>query len=107
MHNDDKMMVVLFMHVEANATAERQQQLMMLANLLHLCRHLLSISAPTRGGSRVGKAPNKDRHRQDGSLLLDSDYFADNTTHKSKDLRPRFRMNKNLFMKIIFGITEY
>jgi hypothetical protein len=49
------------------------------------------------------KAPNKDRHQQAGALLLDSDYFVDNATHALKDFWCRFMMNKDLFMKIVFG----
>jgi hypothetical protein len=45
MHNDDEMMTQLFMEEEANATAERQQQRLMLANLLRLLQHLLIASA--------------------------------------------------------------
>jgi hypothetical protein len=45
MHNNDEMMTQLFMEEEANATAERQQQRLMLANLLRLLQHLLIASA--------------------------------------------------------------
>jgi hypothetical protein len=59
----------------------------MLANLLYLRQHLLVVNMPRSGGSRVGKAPNKDRHRQADALLLDYDYFADET-HGPKDFAP-------------------
>ena len=39
--------------------------------------------------------------------MLDTDYFADAATHMPKDFRRRFRMNKELFMKIVFGVREY
>jgi hypothetical protein len=107
MFNDDEMIAQLFMQEEANSTSERQQQLLMLANLLRLRQHLLAISVPRRGSSRVGKALNKDRHRQADALLLDSDYFADDATHTPKDFRRLFRINKNLFMKILFRVREY
>ncbi|XP_051202621.1 uncharacterized protein [Lolium perenne] len=78
----------------------------MLANVIRLCQHPLAVSAPRRGGSRVGKAQNKDMHRQAGALLLDSEYFTDNATHMTKDFRRRFT-NNELFMKIVFGLREY
>jgi hypothetical protein len=52
----------------------------------------------------VGWDGAKDRHCQAGALLLDFDYFIDNTTHMSKDFWRWFRMNKDMFMKIVFGI---
>jgi hypothetical protein len=57
----------------------------MLANLLRLRQHLLAVSVHWRGGSRVGKAPDKDQYRQASALLFDFDYFANNKTHTSKD----------------------
>jgi hypothetical protein len=57
--------------------------------------------------SRVGKMGNKERHRQAGALLLDSNYFADDATHTPKDFLRWFRMNKDLFMLIVFGVREY
>jgi hypothetical protein len=57
--------------------------------------------------SRVGKMRNKERHRQVGVLLLDSDYFTNDATHTPKDFHRRSRMNKDLFMKIFFGVREY
>ena len=40
-------------------------------------------------------------------MLLDSNYFADDATHTPKEFGRRFRMNKDLFMKIVFGVREY
>jgi hypothetical protein len=107
MDNDDEMMTQLFREEEANATTEQQQQLLTLGNLLLLCQHLLAVSTPRRGGLRVGKASNKDQHRQAGATLLDSDYFADNPTHTPNNFQRRFRTNKGMFMKIVFGVREY
>jgi hypothetical protein len=62
---------------------------------------------PRRGGSVRGKAPNKDRSRNTGALLLYSDYFADNAINTPKEFRRRFRMHEDLFMKIVQGVREY
>jgi hypothetical protein len=59
---------------------------------------------PRQGGSRVGKAKNKNRHRLAGAILLDSDYFAEDAANTSKEFRRRFWMNKKTFMKIVFGV---
>jgi hypothetical protein len=66
------------------------------------------VAASRRGGSRVGKASDKDQHWQAGTLLLDSDYLANEVTRTLKDFRRRSRMyNKDLFMRIVFGIKVY
>jgi hypothetical protein len=65
------------------------------------------FGVPRRGGSKPGKRKNVYRHRQVGAMLLDADYFADDVTHSPKEFRSRFRMNKDLFMKIVFGVREY
>jgi hypothetical protein len=62
---------------------------------------------PYRGGSVPGKAPNKNRQRDASALLLHSDYFADDAINTSKEFCWRFRMNKDLFMKIVQGVKDY
>jgi hypothetical protein len=42
-----------------------------------------------------------------GSMMLEADYFADNPTHTHEDFWRRFRMNKELFMRIVYGVREY
>ncbi|KAK1648806.1 hypothetical protein QYE76_066611 [Lolium multiflorum] len=78
MESDDEMMVQLFM--------EEQN--------------------PERASTRWLKARQEEEHQAD-AMLLDADYFADDATHSPKEFRRRFRMNKDLFMKIVFGIREY
>jgi hypothetical protein len=67
----------------------------------------MNNDVPHRGGSVPRKAPNKNRQRDVGALLLQSDYFADDAINTSKEFRRRFRMNKDLFMKIVQGVKEY
>jgi hypothetical protein len=74
--------------------------------LLQLRQQMDNV-VPRRGGSVPGKAPNKNRSRDAGALLLYSDYFADNVINTLKEFRRRFRMNKELFMKIVQGVREY
>ena len=102
MDSDDEQMIELLMQEEADAAAERQEQMLMLTAAI-LRRKRLN-SRPRRGGSKKGKVANKERHREAGALLLETDYFAENATQTAKDFRRRFRMNKGLFMKIVFGV---
>jgi hypothetical protein len=62
---------------------------------------------PWRGGSKRGKRRNINRHREVGAMLLDAHYFNDDATHSPKEFRHRFRMNKELFFKIVHGVREY
>jgi hypothetical protein len=73
------------------------------AFLLQL-RQQMENAVPRRGGSVPGKAPNKNRS---SALLPYSDYFADNAINTPKKFRQWFRMNKELFMKIVQGMREY
>jgi hypothetical protein len=62
------------------------------AFLLQL-RQQMDNAVPHQGGSMPGKAPNKNRQRDIGALLLYSDYFADNAIN-TPEFCWRFRMNK-------------
>jgi hypothetical protein len=76
------------------------------AFLLQLRQQMVNI-VPRWGSWVHGKAPNKNRQRDAGALLLYSDYFADNAINTSKEFRQRFRMTKELFMKIVQDVREY
>jgi hypothetical protein len=78
--------------------------MMVLAALL--CYGVQLKVVPWHGGSRVGKAKNKDPHRLVGAMLLDVDYFAKDRTNTLKEFWRRFRVNKNLFMQIV-STREY
>ena len=105
MDSDDEVMMELVKQHEADAAADRQKQMLMITRVL-LRREEIN-AAPCRGGSKKGKAKNKERHREAGAMLLETDYFADDATNTPKEFRRRFRMNKGLFMKIVFGVREY
>jgi hypothetical protein len=105
MDNDNAMMMKLLLQDEANVAAGQEQHIMVLTTLLHY-GELLNI-VPRRGGSGVRKEPNKDHHRQASALFLDFDYFVDTATSSPKEFWHHFRMSKELFMWIVFGIIEY
>ena len=52
------------------------------------------------GGSLPGKAPNKNRNRFQGHIRLYNDYFSENPVYSDAQFRRRFRMGRNLFLKI-------
>jgi hypothetical protein len=86
MDNDDE----LLMQDEPKAVTGQEQQMLVLALLLHYQEQLNIV--PRHGGLRVGKVKNKDRHWLGGALLPDSDYFVDNATNIPKEFRRYFRM---------------
>jgi hypothetical protein len=67
----------------------------------------MNNDVPRWGGSVPRKAPNKNCQRDVGAMLLHSDYFVDDATNTLKEFQRRFRMNKDLFMKIVQGVKEY
>jgi hypothetical protein len=78
------------------------------AFLLQLRQQIMMDNAvPHQDGSLPGKAPNKNCQRDPDALLMYSDYFADNTINTPKEFFWLFRMNKDLFMKIVQGMREY
>jgi hypothetical protein len=96
------MMMEMLMQDIANAAVDHEQRMMVLTALL---RYLLVV--PHQGGLRVGKAKNKNRHRLAGAFLLGLDYFADDAANTPKEFWRHFWMNKEIFMKIVFGVREY
>ena len=61
---------------------------------------------PTPGGSRAGRAPNADRNFEDGYQRIYRDYFADSPCFSSSLFRRRFRMRRELFLRILEGVRE-
>lgn len=51
----------------------------------------------TASGSRVGRAPNIERNREEGALRLYHDYFSSSPTYPEHIFARRFRMSKHLF----------
>jgi hypothetical protein len=103
MDSDEEIMMELIQQDEAEAAAHMQNCTLGMAMLLQI-RQQLAAAEPRRGGSRRGKAANKDRNREVGALLLNSDYFADDAINTSKEFRRRFRMNKEVFTRIVQGV---
>jgi hypothetical protein len=80
----------------------KEQRMMVLTAMLQYREYLAAV--PRLGCSRAGKAKSKNRQRLVGALFLDSDYDAANTP---KEFQLHFRMNKETFMKIVYGVREY
>ena len=58
------------------------------------------------GGSKRGKKANIDRNHAEAYQRLWKDYFDENPTYNDKQFRRRFKMRKNIFFKILDGITD-
>ncbi|XP_071685171.1 uncharacterized protein [Lolium perenne] len=105
MDNDDEMMVQLFTKEQNAQAVRRQQQQLILTTMLRVRQPFFVV--PRRGGSKPDKRRNINRHRQAGVMLLDADYFNNDATHLPKEFWRWFRMNKELFLKIVHGVREY
>ncbi|XP_051190436.1 uncharacterized protein [Lolium perenne] len=105
MDSDDEMMMQLFTEEQNAQAVRRQHQQLILTNMLRVCQPFFVV--PRRGGSKPVKRRNINRHREASAMLLDADYFNDDATHSPKEFRRRFRMNKDLFLKIVHGVREY
>ncbi|XP_048633966.1 putative nuclease HARBI1 [Brassica napus] len=47
-----------------------------------------------------------ERNREGGQYRLWNDYFSEDATFPSQIFRRRFRMNKDLFLRIVYGLSE-
>jgi hypothetical protein len=106
MDSDDEIMMEVLQEDEVEAAAHLQCWPMGFAFLMQL-RPQLNNAVPHRGGSRPGKLANKNRYRDSGAMMLHSDYFDDYATNTPKEFWQRFKMNKQLFMKIVQGVREH
>jgi hypothetical protein len=107
-------------------TEEQQQQQRLIA-VLQLCSNfgvtshasLLSLEALDifdvllslystnwKAGSLPGKAPNIDRGREDAHRRLVEDYFCADPTYPTRKFRRRFRMRRQLFLRIVDRVTQ-
>lgn len=76
--------------------------------------HILNIkrlkdemdSQSTTGGSVEGRRVI-DRDSESGYQRLLNDYFVENPVYGEKEFRRRFRMRKNVFLRIVEAITEH
>ncbi|KAF0714194.1 hypothetical protein AaE_011626 [Aphanomyces astaci] len=58
-------------------------------------------------GSRPGRAPNVNRGHAMGADRLYQDYFAPNAVYNERLFRRRFRMQRELFIRIVQGIKTH
>ena len=59
--------------------------------------------SPSRG-LRTGKAPNFDRGREEGHARLVADFFSSNPVYNDELFPTRFRMPRDLFLRIVNSI---
>ena len=98
---NDKMImadVLLQSHVTDTSTIDEH---------LAIITCLLGLLAEVNGGSKIGRNKNKDRQMMEGHLMLVVDYFADDPSHGSKAFRRRFRMKKEVYLRIVQSVREF
>jgi hypothetical protein len=59
-----------------------------------------------RYGSKPGKGRNRNRRRAEGALLLNRDYFMDNSTYDDVDFQRRFRVPKPVFLRLLSEVCR-
>jgi hypothetical protein len=59
-----------------------------------------------RYGSKPGKGRNKNRRRAEEALLLNRDYFMDNSTYDDVDFQKRFRVPKSVFFRLFSEVCR-
>jgi hypothetical protein len=55
----------------------------------------------------LGRRKAKKKQRMEGRAMLYADYFANNPSCTCKKFWFFFRINKELFMKLLHGVREY
>lgn len=98
-------MIVAMMEEEDAYDADDQENLTVLTALRQM--QLDDAKKPKRGGSKPGRRKSKKRQRLEGHAMLFSDYFADDSTYDEKDFRRRYRMNKEVFFKLLHGMEKF
>jgi hypothetical protein len=74
------MMMHQLMQDQANAATDEEEKLIIIATFL--CLRARINAQPRREGSRPGK--KKDKEQMQCVVMLENDYFADNSTHVPK-----------------------
>jgi hypothetical protein len=67
----------------------------------------MSAKRNKHGGSQKGKKANKNRGILGGASRIHSDYFAEESVYDETDFRRRFRMSKELFLKIVNSVSAH
>ncbi|XP_019170546.1 PREDICTED: putative nuclease HARBI1 [Ipomoea nil] len=95
------------------ATIQSQQQALLstYANnnaAMAYCLEIMSTQAinPSHGGSISGHRVIH-RDREDGDRRLHADYFSENPKYNEAIFRRRFRMSRNLFLRIANAVAEH
>ena len=66
-----------------------------------------TADTPAHGGSRPGKAPNADRDFDDGYRRIFKDNFAEDSVYVAKTFRRRFRMRRDLLLRIMDTVCAH
>ncbi|KAH9468260.1 hypothetical protein Pst134EA_033420 [Puccinia striiformis f. sp. tritici] len=66
-----------------------------------------NLEPPVHGGSRPGRQPNLERGFEEGYQRLYRDYLAPEPIYGDNLFRRRFRMHRELFIKIVDDVTAH
>jgi hypothetical protein len=102
--DEDEQMFVSLLEEENAAAAKDEEHMMIMASLgtLYSERNL----KPQCGGSTPGRRKAKARHRLDGHIMLYADYFVDEPLQPEVVFWRRFRVSRDLFLKIVYAVWD-
>jgi hypothetical protein len=86
---------------EAHAEEDAFHELVVITN------DHMEKKGPKAGGSRPGKRPNINRERHIGAERVMKDYFGDNPVYDDRLFRRRYRMSRQLFLKIHNDVVSH
>lgn len=66
-----------------------------------------SSQTPSGHSSRLGRAPNVERHRQVRGQFLLEDYFIKHQVYGEAEFRRKYRMHKHVSMRIIEDLCNH
>ena len=104
MDSDDEIMFCQIMGEEA-ALADDEENEMVMTTLLEAM--VVEAAELKHGGSRKGHRANKNRQGATGHKLLWDEYFSDTPANLPHEFRRRFRMNREVFRRIVHGVRDY
>jgi hypothetical protein len=67
----------------------------------------LQLNAPTHGGSKPGKSPNRRRDFGRTNKLFYEDFFSETPHYSEAEFRSRYRMYRSVFIAIHDAVVEF
>lgn len=77
-----------------------------LVSRMLICSQAMMVEPEYSRGEKRKRRPNIDRSAHQGSVRLVADYFAENPTYTSDQFRRRFRMSRELFLRVVEAVKN-